>query len=132
MALLLCGFKPANQPLKITIKDIKKGGNIHIGLYKPGDKFPGFNSGRGWIIDPKNKPSITYEIDDIPYGEYAVAVFEDLDGDTKLKTRIFGIPAEPIGVSNNVLPKFGPPKYSDCKFIYSEKNSAISIKLVLI
>lgn len=52
----------------------------------------------------------------LPAGEYALSVFQDVDDDGKLERNFIGIPKEPAGLSNNVRPKFGPPKYKDAKF----------------
>ena len=52
----------------------------------------------------------------LPAGEYALSVFQDVNDDGKLERNFIGIPKEPAGLSNNVRPKFGPPKYKDAKF----------------
>jgi len=60
--------------------------------------------------------------DSIPYGQYAISMYHDEDGDGKLKTNILGMPVEGIGFSNNVRPKLGPPSFKDAAFIL---NSAL-------
>jgi uncharacterized protein (DUF2141 family) len=52
----------------------------------------------------------------LPAGEYALSVFQDVDDDGRLKSNFMGIPREPAGLSNNVRPRFGPPKYQDATF----------------
>ncbi len=52
----------------------------------------------------------------LPAGEYALSVFQDVDDDTKLKRNFIGIPKEPAALSNNLRPRFGPPKYKDAVF----------------
>ncbi len=52
----------------------------------------------------------------LPAGEYALSVFQDVDDDGKLKRNFIGIPKEPAGLSNNLRPRFGPPKYRDAAF----------------
>ena len=52
----------------------------------------------------------------LPPGEYALSVFQDVDDDTKLKSNFIGIPREPAALSNNIRPRFGPPKYKDAVF----------------
>ena len=60
--------------------------------------------------------------DSIPYGQYAVSMYHDEDGDGKLKTNLIGMPVEGIGFSNNVRPKLGLPSFKDAAFYL---NSAI-------
>lgn len=55
----------------------------------------------------------------LPDGEYALSVFQDVNDDGKLERNFIGIPKEPAGLSNNLRPKFGPPKYRDAVFTVS-------------
>lgn len=52
----------------------------------------------------------------LPLGTYALSVFRDADNDRELDTNLFGIPREPVAISNNAAGKFGPPKYEDAVF----------------
>ena len=52
----------------------------------------------------------------LPAGEYALSIFQDVNDDGKLARNFIGIPKEPSGLSNNVRPRFGPPKYKDSTF----------------
>jgi uncharacterized protein (DUF2141 family) len=52
----------------------------------------------------------------LPAGEYALSVFQDVNDDGKLARNFIGIPKEPAGLSNNLRPKFGPPRYKDAVF----------------
>jgi len=52
----------------------------------------------------------------LPMGSYALSVFYDADNDGELDTNLFGIPREPVAMSNNAEGKFGPPKYEDAEF----------------
>jgi uncharacterized protein (DUF2141 family) len=52
----------------------------------------------------------------VPPGTYAVAVFHDRNENGTLDTNVFGIPSEGVGASRNVLPRLGPPKFSDNEF----------------
>ena len=52
----------------------------------------------------------------LPAGEYALSVFQDINDNGKLESNFIGIPKEPAGLSNNLRPRFGPPKYKDATF----------------
>jgi uncharacterized protein (DUF2141 family) len=52
----------------------------------------------------------------LPAGEYALSIFQDVNDDGKLERNFIGLPKEPAGLSNNLRPKFGPPKYKDAAF----------------
>jgi uncharacterized protein (DUF2141 family) len=59
--------------------------------------------------------SVTVELL-LPPGEYALSVFHDLEGDGRLARNFIGLPKEPAGLSNNVRPRFGPPRFDKAKF----------------
>jgi uncharacterized protein (DUF2141 family) len=72
--------------------------------------------------------SVTLELT-LPAGEYALSVFQDVDNDTKLKSNFIGLPKEPAALSNNLRPKFGPPRYKDAVFTIG--NKLVEQKLAL-
>ncbi len=67
-------------------------------------------------------------IADLPAGNYAFSVIHDEDSNGELKTGFLGIPKEKVAVSNNVVPRFGPPKYRDAEFELVE-STTMSVSL---
>jgi uncharacterized protein (DUF2141 family) len=55
-------------------------------------------------------------IPNIASGEYAVAVFADMNGNGKLDSNFIGMPKEPVAVSRDAKGRFGPPKFADAAF----------------
>ena len=60
------------------------------------------------------KATVVFE--NIENGIYAISVFHDENDNKKMDTKIFGIPKEPIGTSNDATGFMGPPKFKDAKF----------------
>ena len=52
----------------------------------------------------------------LPEGEYALSIFQDENDNGKLESNFIGLPKEPAGLSNNLRPKFGPPKFKNAAF----------------
>ncbi|MFY0685798.1 MAG: DUF2141 domain-containing protein [Cyclobacteriaceae bacterium] len=65
---------------------------------------------------------------ELPDGEYAITIFQDLNNNEELDTNFIGIPSEPYGFSNNARGQFGPPKYEQCKFEV-KGNSTMTVSL---
>jgi uncharacterized protein (DUF2141 family) len=65
----------------------------------------------------------------LPAGEYALSVFHDVDGDGRMARNFFGLPKEPAGLSNNAVPRFGPPKWKDARFELRDKPVTQRIRL---
>jgi uncharacterized protein (DUF2141 family) len=68
-------------------------------------------------------------IANIPAGEYAVAVFPDMNGNGVLDSNFFGIPKEPVGVSRNAKVKLGSAKFADTAFKMGDGVTALAIEL---
>ncbi len=62
-------------------------------------------------------------------GYYALMVFHDINDNGKLDKNFFGIPKEPIAMSNNFKPKFKSPTFQDVKVFVDKKNFKFNLKL---
>lgn len=80
-------------------------------------------------IDPK---TLTAEavFDNLPEGDYGVAVIHDENKDEKLDFNEYGMPVEGYGHSNNPSKRQGPPDFSETKFVFSAPSTAITINLI--
>ena len=80
-------------------------------------------------IDPR---TLTAEavFDNLPEGDYGVAVIHDENKDGKLDFNEYGMPVEGYGHSNNPAKRQGPPDFSETKFVFSAPSTAITINLI--
>jgi len=108
--------------LSIEVTDIEKlKGNIHIGLFIESGDFPkSAGQWQGKIISA-DQVTITATFTDIPAGDYAIAVFQDLNNNQALDTNFFGIPKEPYGFSGGNR-TMGAPDFSEAKFSLDEHD----------
>lgn len=124
IALSMCtALAPAafagDGTLRVVATNVKSDqGSIVVWVYDDADKW----LGDGWrtqkvtsVAGNRKDDSVSVELD-LPPGEYALSVFQDLENDGKLARNFIGIPKEPAGLSNNLRPKFGPPRFKDAKF----------------
>lgn len=81
------------------------------------------------VVDIKNK-QVVVTFDEIPFGDYAISVHHDVNGDGKVNTNLIGIPKEGLGSSNDAKGNFGPPKFEQAKFILNSKEKIIKINIV--
>ena len=61
-------------------------------------------------------------------GRYALSVYHDENNNEKLYANFIGIPKEPVGLSNDHRPKFGPPSYDKAEIEIGE-DSVVEIRL---
>lgn len=107
--------------LKINILNLEKPGFLYLSICKD-------EAGFKETVENESKEesciALVKEIDFqnteinnlLSYGEYAVTLFVDLDGNKKLNKNFLGIPKEQYGFSNNVMGRMSPPTFDQAKF----------------
>jgi len=67
---------------------------------------------------------------DLPFGEYAIKLYHDENGNEVFDRNFLGIPKEGYGFSNNAKGRFGPPAYDQVKFTFNEFQAEMTIKVI--
>lgn len=116
--------------LKVSLSNIKKTGKIHVAVYRDGDDFPSEKSLVKSLLGEAVGGKFELQFEEIPFGSYAVAIYQDVNGNGKLDKGMFGIPDEPFAFSNNFRPKFGGPSFQKCKFDFKENNQTLDISMI--
>lgn len=130
-ALYFYGFsQSATLTVKITNIESKKGdiklalfdrsGKAHF-VYKPESAFKR-------EIGIINGSTATATFTQIPYGEYAISVFHDENGDETLNRAAAGFPTEAYGFSNNP-PGLRIPEYEEAVFEIKTSTNELIIEL---
>lgn len=104
-------------------------GHVYLGLY---DQKKGFLKEAAAFAKGKVKATgtkISYTFRNLPVGEYAVAVYQDVNGNGKCDRNLIGYPTEGFGFSKNYRPKLSAPSFDDIKIAVRESTKA-SIALI--
>jgi len=64
----------------------------------------------------------------VPPGAYAVAVYQDVNGNGRLDRNALGLPTEPYGFSNDVG-RIGPPTFSGARVPVPASGATIPVRL---
>jgi uncharacterized protein (DUF2141 family) len=114
--------------VKVVVGQVKKdGGRVHVGLYAEPRGFPDSAKAlRAEVVDTHADSAIA-EFHDVPPGKYAIAVFQDSNGNGVLDKGMMGRPKEPYGFSNNAAGKFGPPSFNAAAFTVGEAPVVLKI-----
>jgi len=128
--LTLLSWQQGNGNLTVTIEGVKdSAGWVQIGIFNNAKTFPD-DDGQYLFVEIKAKaPVTTYTFENLPFDEYAIAVFHDVNSDHKCNTNMIGIPTEGYGFSNNIKPFLSAPSFSKTKFEFNE-TSSIDITLL--
>ncbi len=114
------------ESLDIRISNIQKNkGKVVVEIY---------TSKKSWLEIPYKKIflSTAQEIQTasfkIPYGKYAISVYQDLNDNGEADMNFLGIPKELVGFGNNFKP-FGEPKFESCLIEFNAASKPQEIKL---
>lgn len=103
-------------------------GDVNVAVYNSDASFLSFDEVYTTGTEAAHNGLVTLQIEDLPSGEYALAVFHDENGNGKLDTNWLGIPKEKVAFSKGKMKTFGPPKYQECAFrITSDYEIDISL-----
>lgn len=103
-------------------------GQVRIALYNSPEQWLGDHPAYSSTIDVNGR-SVTWQFNDIPYGDYGIAVLHDENKNGKMDKNVLGIPQEPYGFSNNVKATFGAPKWENSKFVVKGPTTDVSIEV---
>jgi uncharacterized protein (DUF2141 family) len=114
------------ETLDIKITNIKKNtGKIIVEIY---------NSKNSWLKSPYKKVVLSTDQDaqiasfDVPYGKYAITIYQDLNENSEADMNFLSIPKETIGFGNNYKP-FGEPKFESCAIDFNADSKPEIINL---
>ena len=92
----------------------------------------GFLKHGQWSFSKSVKPAGKSEFSipvDLPKGEWAVAITQDMNSNDKVDKNFLGIPTEPYAFSNNIRPTVAAPGFDECKFVVDGPGKVVSIVL---
>lgn len=121
---------PETQPVKVVVSSLAStSSTVKLYFYNTREGF--LKSGK-WAfmraVKPEGKPEISLSID-LPRGEWAVSLTQDVNNNDKIDKNFLGIPTEPYAFSNNVRPTVAAPDFNECKFLVDGPGRVVSIVL---
>lgn len=116
--------------VKLSLSGISQpGAPVHVGVFNTASAFPKRALALTGKVYPVHR-SGPLEIDiKLPYGTYALAIFQDLNGNGKMDTNILGVPTEPYGFSGDARSKWRSPSFEEAAFELGEKGKRLNLTL---
>ncbi|QTC90732.1 DUF2141 domain-containing protein [Brevundimonas goettingensis] len=108
--------RPRQTTLLLQLETPQTNGRIAVAIYRDADSFRrGENPVRTYMLQRTGTVTQIY-VQGLEPGRYAIAAFQDTDGDGKLSKNRLGIPREPFGFSNGARARFGLPAFDAASF----------------
>ena len=122
-----CGL--AQKQIRLEVLNVPASeGKISVALYNDAQSFLKFDKVFASKSVLAQKGTTNLVLQDLPEGEYAVALFYDKNGNDELDTNWLGIPKEKVAFSRSKMKMFGPPKFKECAFLL-ERDLSLQISL---
>lgn len=74
---------------------------------------------RVWFVDCR-----------LAYGRYAVAAYQDLNGNGRLDKNLLGVPVEPYGFSGGGSYRWRPPGFTEAAFDFKKEGDVVAFPLL--
>ncbi len=115
--------------LRITVAGAGTTGAIYGRIFPDAASFDKRDNAIAAFVVPARDGSAALSLSSLPPGRYAVAVFQDVNGDQKLDTNLLGVPTEPYGFSKDAAGTMGPPGFEQAAVDLGGSDLAIVIHL---
>ncbi len=120
LLLLFPAFLFSQYKLDVNVYNVPSSeGKVSVAIYDSAQSFLKFEEVIKSGSTSAQKGMTTLQFENLPEGEYAIALFHDQNGNDALDTNWLGIPKEKVAFSKAKMRAFGPPKYKDCAFSVS-------------
>ncbi len=104
-------------------------GDIHVGVFANETDFNAENNQTAKGIYPVESNTLRVVYENIPYGNYAIQIFHDINKNDKMDSTSLGIPIEPFGFSNDIVPVFSSPTFQECVFKVDSDQVEVTVTL---
>lgn len=126
------GVSAQTQDSKIIleISNIKSTkGKIFVSLFDKAEGFleHGKSIQKAFVAIPGN--TMTYVFDNLPSGNYAIAIYHDENNDEECNKNWLGVPKEGYGFSTNFKPSLSAPSFEKVK-INIKGETLVKIKMI--
>ena len=155
VVLLLLASSVGAADLEVELRNVRpRGGEVHVAVFDDAKVFAAaleiraavsdtgelmagvFTRDSDWPHPPLDKQSLpaterTLRVifSDLAAGEYAVASYQDRNGDNKMNATLGRVPLEPWGMTNNPRPADRPPTWDEAKFTLPAEGARVVIEL---
>ena len=130
MLALSAAAPPPTGTLDLQIEGLRSAkGEVQLCMTRLPQFFPGCKgdpAARRLTVAAREADHLHFA--DLPYGNYAIALIHDENGNDKLDTA-FGIPREGFGFSMNPRLGFGAPKFAAAEFRVAGETTAQVVRV---
>jgi uncharacterized protein (DUF2141 family) len=112
--------------LTVRIEEVKSGqGKLMIAIYDSAHSFLTRPVGSASVAAASATVDVVFN--DLPAGEYGIALFHDANDNNRMDSNAMGIPIEQYAFSNNAWGNMEPPNFEQVKFTVPPTGTTTTI-----
>ncbi|MGB0933007.1 MAG: DUF2141 domain-containing protein [Lishizhenia sp.] len=131
ICIACCFFALATwSQLTVNVKNVpSSNGKILLGIYNSASSFPKQDGTYKNVVVKAVKGTTKIVVNNLPKGNYAIALYHDANSNSVMDKNFFGVPTEYYGFSNDARETFSAPSFESAKIVYTGKmTTSITIE----
>ena len=116
--------------LRLAVSNVKTAeGWIWVGVYDSEENFLIKEKAIIKGVEVSDVGTVQMSVDEVKYGNCAVAVFHDINGNGEMDRNWIGIPTEPYAFSRKPRSKWRLPRFEEVVFDFEPQHTGLAVKL---
>jgi uncharacterized protein (DUF2141 family) len=107
---------------------IHEGARVQCALFASADGFPRAEEAIARTVARVAAGRAVCLFASVPAGSYALAAFEDRNGNGSLDVNLFGAPVEGIAFSRDARGRLGPPGFEAARFVHGTEPTRLRLR----
>jgi len=107
-----------------------EGATLNCALFSMSQGFPDPRTSIAKVTAAASDGRAVCRFSGVRPGSYAVAAFEDRNGNGLLDTNLFGVPTEGVAFSRDARGRLGPPSFEAARFVHGPEATRLQLRAV--
>lgn len=119
----------ADASVEVLVNELRhEGATLNCALISTPQGFPDLRTAIAKVTAPVSSGRAVCRFTGVPAGSFAVAAFEDRNGNGVLDTNVFGVPTEGIAFSRDARGRLGPPSFDAARFVHGPEATRLQLR----
>ncbi len=121
----------ADAGVEVIVTELtNEGATLNCALFSTPRGFPDVTTAIAKVTAPVSSGRAVCRFPGVSAGSFAVAAFEDRNGNGVLDTNVFGVPTEGVAFSRDARGRLGPPSFEAARFVHGAEATRLLLRAV--
>jgi len=119
----------ADAGIEVVVIELRnEGATLNCALFSTPQGFPDPRTALAKVTAPASGGRAVCRFTGVSAGSFAVAAFEDRNGNGVLDTNVFGVPTEGLAFSRDARGRLGPPSFDAARFVHGPEATRLQLR----